>query len=203
MAVTEQRTTSAQGPEPRPAPGALPRRVATPAQASAIASPIRLRILRLTYHDPLTNKEIAERLGRDPATTLHHVRKLVDAGLLEPMAPRRGSRGSREKPYRSTGLSWALDVAPGEDETALGRAMLEAYLGEVADAGIEHVQQQRLALRVDPERLEELRVRMRDLLMEFAELDPLPGRPLTGVYVSTYPSDTGKPGAGRVTMEGI
>lgn len=162
---------------------------------------MRLRILRMTFHDALTNKEIAERLGRDPATTLHHVRRLVDAGLLEALPARRGARGSREKPYRSTGLSWALDVAPGEDEVALGQAMLGAYLGEVADAGMEHVQQQRLALRVDPERLEELRARIRDLLVEFAGLEPLPDRPLVGVYVSIYPSETGKPGAGRVTMD--
>src|SRR5262245_44839912 len=51
-----------------------PRRSATEAEARALASAVRLRIMRLCLDRPLTNKEIAERLGVNPATTLHHVR---------------------------------------------------------------------------------------------------------------------------------
>ena len=85
------------------------RRRATEAEAAALASGIRLRIIRLTFAEALTNRELAERLGRDPATTLHHVRTLVDTGFLVAEAARRGARGSREIPYRATKLSWALD----------------------------------------------------------------------------------------------
>src|SRR5439155_18198906 len=60
----------------------LGRRPATEAEARALASGIRLRILRLCLDRPLTNKEIAERLDANPATVLHHVRKLVDTGFL-------------------------------------------------------------------------------------------------------------------------
>ncbi len=86
------------------------RRPATEAEARALASVTRLRILRLCLSDALTNKEIAARLGRNPATVLHHVRTLVDTGFLVADPARRGTRGSREVPYRATGKSWLMDV---------------------------------------------------------------------------------------------
>jgi predicted transcriptional regulator len=67
------------------------RRRATEAEANVLASGIRLRIIRLTYSEAMTNKELARGLGRDPATTLHHVRKLVEAGFLAAQSPRRGA----------------------------------------------------------------------------------------------------------------
>jgi len=64
--------------EPKPLP-AEPARCAD--MFAALGSEVRLRILRLCLHDALTNKEIAERLGQDPATTLHHVRTLCASGF--------------------------------------------------------------------------------------------------------------------------
>jgi DNA-binding Lrp family transcriptional regulator len=153
-----------------------------------MASALRLRILRMTYHDPLTNREIARRLRRDPATTLYHVRKLVDTGLLEALPPRRGARGSREIPYRATGVSWSLDPAPDEDPRAMGEAMLEAFLGEVADIGVERVVQWRLALRLDQAQVDEFRERLNGLLQDFAERPPSPEEPLLAVYVAVHPT---------------
>jgi len=57
-------------------------RDATPEEMRALGHPLRWRILRLTLDTPLTNKQIAERLGRDPGTVLHHVRELVRTGFL-------------------------------------------------------------------------------------------------------------------------
>ncbi len=175
-------------PGPPPPPGAIPRRKASEAQAAALASAVRLRILRMTYHHPMTNKEIAGRLARDPATTLHHVRKLVDTGLLEALPVRRGTRGSREIPYRATGLSWALDYDDLGDQVASNQAMLEAFLGEVADAGVDRLDQWRLALRLDDADVEEFRERLNALLMEFAARPVVPANPLLGVYVAINPT---------------
>jgi DNA-binding transcriptional ArsR family regulator len=86
------------------------RREASPDEFKAMAHPLRLRILRSCLHEALTNKEIADRLDQDPATTLHHVRLLVRTGFLEAGETRTGARGSREKPYRATGKSWVLSV---------------------------------------------------------------------------------------------
>lgn len=168
-------------------PGSLPRRPASAAEAAALASAVRLRILRMTYYEPLTNKEIADRLRRDPATTLYHVRKLVATGLLDQLPPRRGTRGSKEIPYRSTGLSWSLDHDDGEDESALAEAMLEAFLGEVADVGVERLIQSRLALRLDGERFEEFQRRLADLLNDFAARPSDPAAPGFAVYVALHP----------------
>ena len=82
--------------------------VATEAEIATLASAVRLRIIRLTHTEALTNAEIAVRLGRDPATTLHHVRRLVTHGFLRAQPARRGARGAKEIPYRSTGLSLSL-----------------------------------------------------------------------------------------------
>src|SRR5882757_11405167 len=101
--------------EDRPPPSS-PHRPASRAEAAALASPVRLRIIRLTYRRALTNKEIARRLGKDPATTLYHVRKLVAAGFLAAQPERTGPRGSKEIPYRSTGLSWRLNTRDDRDE---------------------------------------------------------------------------------------
>src|SRR5918999_4320330 len=97
---------------------AMERRPATEAEAKALASAFRLRILRVCLDEPLTNKEIAARLRAHPATTLHHVRKLVATGFLAPQPERRGSRGAREIPYLATRKSWTLDVGdkPTDDQ---------------------------------------------------------------------------------------
>ena len=79
------------------------RRPADEAEAKAMASSLRLQILRLTLHEPRTNKEIATALGRNPASVLHHVRTLVDTGFLIEQPVRRGERGSREVPVPRLG----------------------------------------------------------------------------------------------------
>src|SRR5882672_8419389 len=99
------------------------KRAATPAEFKAMAHPLRLRILRLCLHDALTNKELAARLKKDPATVLHHVRMLVDTGFLAPDRVRSGARGALEKPYRATGKSWVLSAETPEQEMDQQAAM--------------------------------------------------------------------------------
>jgi len=50
------------------------RRRSTILQAKAASHPLRLRILRLCGQQPMTNKQLADRLGCQPGTTLYHVR---------------------------------------------------------------------------------------------------------------------------------
>ncbi|MQS06019.1 helix-turn-helix domain-containing protein [Streptomyces sp. IF17] len=82
-------------------------------EAKALAHPLRARILRLCHQRDLTNKQLADRLERDPGTVLYHVRRLLAAGFLEQAPVRTGETGALEKPYRSTGLSWWLDNSFG------------------------------------------------------------------------------------------
>ncbi|WP_170185079.1 ArsR/SmtB family transcription factor [Saccharothrix texasensis] len=162
------------------------RRPATDAEAAALASAVRLRIIRLTYDRALTNKEIAERLGKDPATTLHHVRKLVATGFLEAQGERTGNRGAREIPYRSTGLSWRLHKgsSPYPEETS--EAVFQAFLSEVAEVGPAAMNQFRLVARVDRA---ELKRRLQTLLDELATEPAHPDGERVAIYLALYPGD--------------
>lgn len=141
--------------------------MATEAEAKAVASAIRLRILRVCLDEPLTNQEIAGRLDVHPATTLYHVRKLVATGFLAPQAERRGARGAREVPYLATGKSWTLDF---RDRPADAQAMIDAFLQEMAlveNPG--EVPISRLALRLTQAEHDELVRRMMALFDELAD----------------------------------
>jgi DNA-binding transcriptional ArsR family regulator len=165
------------------------RRPATDAERRALASGLRLRILRLTLDAALTNREIAERLGRNPATTLHHVRTLVDTGFLVAEPARRGTRGSREIPYRATRLSWALDF--GDDTGLESAVMLDAFLDEVRAAGVERLRTARLGLRLRPEEFEEFELRLQVLLDEYAARPATEGGQPWSVFVGLHP-DAGR-----------
>lgn len=139
------------------------RRAATEAEAKAVASAFRLRILRLCLDQPRTNKQIAEALDVNPATVLHHVRTLVKTGFLAAQPARRGPRGAREIPYLSTRKTWTLHF-PGR-----GQEMVDAFLGEYArvqDPG--EVRMSRLGLRLNEQEYAELERRITDLLEELA-----------------------------------
>lgn len=135
--------------------------------------------------DALTNREIADRLGRNPATTLHHVRTLVDTGFLAAGPVRRGTRGSREIPYRATGLSWALTF--GDDSGAASVVMLDTFLEEVRAAGLEHLRSSRLGLRLRPEEYDEFEGRLQELLDEYAARQPSPDGQPWSVFVAMHP----------------
>jgi predicted ArsR family transcriptional regulator len=186
----------------RPALRATDRRPATPAEAKALASPLRLRILRLCLDQALTNKQLAERLGRDPGTVLHHVRTLVATGFLAPEEVRQGAKGALEKPYRSTGKSWTLSLDKDDTtETSATQAMLEAFLAELAEAGPGAARDfTRLALTLDDDSLRELETRLREIFDDFAARPPDPGGRTYGLLFGMHlQADAGQPsGSGGV-----
>lgn len=71
--------------------------VERPEQLKALGHPLRLKVLQALgdTDEPLTNRELAARLGVDPGHLHFHVRMLARAGLIEPVQGR-----GREKPYR-------------------------------------------------------------------------------------------------------
>lgn len=172
------------------------RRPATDEEARALASALRMRILRVCLHESHTNKEIAEVLGRDPATTLHHVRRLVDTGFLAAEPVRRGVRGSREIPYRATGKSWRLEGGPAKD-----RVLLDAFLEEVALVPVQDVVTARLGLQMTEEVKEEFNERLMALLEEFrVRADAAHTGPAWSIFYSihpdpNYPSTATRPAA--------
>jgi predicted ArsR family transcriptional regulator len=158
-----------------PLPGE--RRPATEAEARALASGLRLRILRLCLDRALTNKQIAELLEAKPGTILHHVRTLVATGFLEAQEERRGTRGAREVPYLATRKSWVMDVSE-QRIGGSGRAMVDAFLDELRYVDVDSSAKDfntenpagfaRLGLRLPVKDLEEMADRIGEILNEYA-----------------------------------
>ncbi len=135
------------------------------ARAAALSSPVRWRILRLCLHQARTNKELAEILGLNPGSTLHHVRLLVETGFLTPEEPRKGMRNAREIPYRATRLSWRgspRSVAP---------VLVRTLLDEIAPVEPEGIVVWRLGMRLLPEDRAELEWRISEILEDYVHRD--------------------------------
>jgi DNA-binding transcriptional ArsR family regulator len=158
---------------PSETPGApAKRRPATVREAKALAHPLRLRILRLCGQHELTNKQLADRLGRDPGTVLYHVRQLTAAGFLEQAPVRTGDSGALEKPYRSTGRSWWLAGSLADTDPATALAPIEAFQDELREAGPASVQTfERFALHLSPADAEALDLRILAILDEYVETE--------------------------------
>jgi predicted ArsR family transcriptional regulator len=157
------------------------RQPATDEEARALASTLRLRILRICRGEAHTNKEIAAILGRDPASVLHHIRTLVRTGFLQAQPERRGTRGAREIPYLATGKSWRVN-AP-----SMNRSLLEAFLEEVALVPGAEMDTARLGLRLSPADFADFRDRLQTLLDEVAELPEDPSAPAWSVFLALHP----------------
>ena len=172
-----------------------PRRAPTLEESRALAHPVRLRVIRELYDGPLTNNELAQRLGRGKATVLHHVRVLLDTGFIEALPPRPGPRGSREQPYRGTGKSWTLAMELGPEPDSRVDATLTAVLEELRSAG-DRLMESRAVLRLDETELDDLREQLQSILDDFAAREPTTGGRKVGIYLNLYePGTTTSPAA--------
>ena len=174
------------------------RRPADEAEAKALASPLRLRILRIALHEPRTNKEIAEALGRNPASVLHHVRALVDTGFLVEQPRRRGQRGSRELPYLASGKSFYVAVGmaevPGED------LLLTTFLEEIRGLAPGQLDSTRFGFRLTAEDRERVLDRFRELFDEIAAMPSDPEGEPWSIYLGFHPEASAADGASRRTV---
>ena len=100
-------------------------------QLKALGHPLRLRVLEMLGGEggePLTNRELAQRLDVDPGHLHFHVKMLLRAGLIEPAE---GGKG-REKPYRA--VASTVRVGPELLGSRLTGDLQAAMLGEVQNA---------------------------------------------------------------------
>ena len=149
------------------------------ARIRALASPVRMRILRLCLHEPRTNKELAAELEINAGTMLHHVRSLVAQGFLRAEEPRRGTRGAKEVPYRATGLSWRSGPMPNQ-----GQILLDTFLDEIEGLDPDALHAVRLGLKLSRADREELLTRIHVIFNEYAGLAPDPdGDPISIFFV--------------------
>ncbi|WP_169583678.1 winged helix-turn-helix domain-containing protein [Microbacterium thalassium] len=157
------------------------------ARLRAISSPLRLRVLRLCAFESRTNKELAELLGVNPGTMLHHVRTLVQTGFLAAEPARTGAQGAREVPYKATGLSWRM---PMPDRS---RVLVEVFLQQIEGVEPNDLDTSWLGLKLNEEHKEEFRRRLYDLLVEFKERVSDPDGETYSVFTAFHP-DLNPPG---------
>ena len=146
---------------------------------------MRLRILRLCLHEPRTNKEIADILELNPATSLHHVRTLVSSGFLSAEEPRRGNRGAKEVPYRSTRQSWGTripDAAP---------LLVDTFLQEINGLEPEEIQVIRVGLKLSEATQKEMMGRIRSVIEDYAMREPEVDGVATSLFLAHHLDVTG------------
>jgi DNA-binding transcriptional ArsR family regulator len=145
-------------------------------QLKALGHPLRLRVLEMLggeREEPLTNRELAKRLGVDPGHLHFHVKMLVRAGLIERAA---GGKG-REKPYRA--VATTVRVAPqllGSQLTGdLQGVMLEEVQQAFAAREKGRFRSAQINARVTPEQALELITELveKAKVLEDPAVDPL------------------------------
>ncbi len=154
-------------------------------RARALASPLRLRILRLCLHESRTNQELAEELAVNPGTLLHHVRSLVATGFLAAEEARPGPRGAKEIPYRATRRSWN---SGGED---LAPTLVQTFLQEIEGLAPDELLITRLGVKLNAEHRAELSARFMALFEEYKDRPADPdGEPIS-LMLAEHPEHTG------------
>lgn len=139
-----------------------------PEQLKALGHPLRLRVLEALgeAETPMSNRELAHKLGVDPGHLHFHVRMLLKCGLIEQVATGKG----REKPYRSAAKT--LKVAP--ELVSAGASDLQATVVDDVTQGWNAYGDKgqfrfvRINVRISPERALEV---LSDLVPTFEELE--------------------------------
>ena len=153
-------------PEPNSIPDVLT--IERPDQLKALGHPLRLRVLEALGESdtPLSNRELAQRLGVDPGHLHFHVRMLLRAELIQQVPSEKG----REKPYRAAAKT--LKVAP--ELVSAGASTLHlAVMDDLQRAHAEHGAEGRfrfvrVTVRMDPEKAMQV---LSDLVPTFEELE--------------------------------
>ena len=163
--------------------------VTAPHQLRAMADPLRGMILNLLLERAATVSELAEAVSRPKSTLAHHVKVLVDAGMLRIVRTRR-VRAIEERFYGRTARLFQVgkvrpeDVTPPPWPNELAEAAEEsmpAYLADTMRALRRHVP-------ISGERAAEFWERVLALMNDFSQL-PHDGDTTHVLLVSLYPAD--------------
>jgi DNA-binding transcriptional ArsR family regulator len=165
--------------------------ITTPAQLRAMADPLRGTILDLLLERAATVAELAAAAKRPKSTVAHHVKVLVDAGMLRVVRMRR-VRAVDERYYGRTARMFYVGVVnlPGDDQTlvhanALAVAAAEsvpAYEADELTSSVRHA-------RITADSAAKFWMRVDALFREFAQL-PRSGDTVYGFAAGVYPTDS-------------
>jgi predicted ArsR family transcriptional regulator len=74
-------------------------------QQKVISNPLRSRLIALLYEKPMTPKQTADLLGKNPGTVYYHIQQLVKHDILE-VDSVHTEKGIVEKYYRAKAISF-------------------------------------------------------------------------------------------------
>lgn len=151
------------------------RELRDPREIKAFSDPLRLRIIHLLLNREATNQQIADELGEPPAKVFHHVRFLVNAGVIRLVETRISGRNV-EKFYRAVARTFILrpDAAVLPDTLI---AALDAELGRLRHGVLESAAADeedgprilRRTAHLDAERLAAFHDQLGNLIREYWE----------------------------------
>ncbi len=166
-------------------------------QLKAFTDPIRNRLLHILANQEATNQQLASLIDEPQAKVLHHVRFLLDVGLIT-LVEQRVRGGNVEKFYRATARAYGFRPDPGDIETLSGPvsgAIFESVTQELV-ASLKLWPEQPLywetrRARLSPERAKDFDNKLLALIAEFwGDLDePASGDPdadLMAFATTTY-----------------
>jgi DNA-binding transcriptional ArsR family regulator len=163
--------------------------VTSPAELRAMADPLRSTILELVLERAATVTELAQALGRPKSTVAHHVKVLLDVGMLQVVRTRR-VRAIEERFYGRTARVFQVgrvapeDVDPPPWTNVLADSAEESMPAYHADT----MRTIRRHTRISPDRASEFWERIDAVVREFTQL-PRDGDTVFGLVVGLYPTD--------------
>lgn len=143
--------------------------VSEPQQLKAFGDPLRNRILHILADREATNQQLAAALGESQAKVLHHVRVLLETGLIV-LVVERIKGGNVEKYYRATARIYGIRAKPDEESSITG-PVFEGLLQEIIASETRWPEQPQSwelrRARLAPERVAEFTTRVNALIGEF------------------------------------
>lgn len=163
--------------------------IASLEELRVVSHPLRVEILKQLIERPMTTAEVAEALGEKPSKLYYHVAELEKFELIRVIETRQKGNLT-EKVYRPRADDFVVDPALFQNQGPEGAEVLYQSVAALLDATLldvrrlarrgffrgprqGQVQRTHVVVRQTPEKIAELRQRLRDLLEEFNALhDP-------------------------------
>lgn len=166
--------------------------ISTEQQFKAISDMVRSRILGVIQYQPLTAKQIAQRLRATPGAIGHHLHVLEEAGLVRVVA-RRITRGIVASYYTRSARIFDYDLPPEVRGSALRMDIAEKAHSELLDSTVSYEDDPLRCdafphVRLSPERIREYERRFTALVDELIEEKPDPAGEVYGVFFGIFKS---------------
>lgn len=107
-------------------------------QQKVISTPLRSRIIAMLYEKPMTSKQVATTLNKNPGTIYYHIQQLLKHGILD-LENEQPNKGVIEKYYKSKANSFRLEksqndnIRQGDISIYLSDELLDDFENDLRD----------------------------------------------------------------------